>query len=316
MKKINEILGIKYPLIQGGMANIATGEFAAAVSNAGGLGLIATGGVDGEQLRRQIRKCKELTKEKFGVNLMLMHPQADEMAEILVEEGVKIVTTGAGNPAKYMKKWKEAGIFVMPVVASVMLARLMAREGADAIIAEGTESGGHVGEMTTMTLVPQIVDAVQIPVIAAGGIADGRQLAAAFALGAAGAQIGTCLLVSRECPIHEEYKKAIIKAKDSDTIVTGRIAGTPVRVLKNRMAREYVKREKQGADRMELEEFTLGSLRKAVYEGDTKEGSLMAGQVAGQLKEIRPIIEILEQLYQDYRRVMEAMSEGREILKP
>ena len=316
MKKINEILGIKYPLIQGGMANIATGEFAAAVSNAGGLGLIATGGVDGEQLRRQIRKCKELTKEKFGVNLMLMHPQADEMAEILVEEGVKIVTTGAGNPAKYMKKWKEAGIFVMPVVASVMLARLMAREGADAIIAEGTESGGHVGELTTMTLVPQIVDAVQIPVIAAGGIADGRQLAAAFALGAAGAQIGTCLLVSRECPIHEEYKKAIIKAKDSDTIVTGRIAGTPVRVLKNRMAREYVKREKQGADRMELEEFTLGSLRKAVYEGDTKEGSLMAGQVAGQLKEIRPIIEILEQLYRDYRRVMEAMSEGREILQP
>lgn len=308
MKKINEILGIKYPLIQGGMANIATGEFAAAVSNAGGLGLIATGGVNAEQLREHIRKCKQLTDKKFGVNLMLMHPQSDEIADILIEEEVKIVTTGAGNPAKYMKKWKEAGIFVMPVVASVALAKLMVREGADAIIAEGTESGGHVGELTTMALVPQVVDAVEVPVIAAGGIANGRQLAAAFALGAAGAQIGTCLLVSEECPIHEEYKKAVIKAKDSDTIVTGRIAGTPVRVLKNQMSREYVKREKQGADKMELEEFTLGSLRRAVYEGDTKQGSLMAGQVAGQLKEIRPIALILEELQEECKKVMEALT--------
>lgn len=308
MKKINEILGIKYPLIQGGMANIATGEFAAAVSNAGGLGLIATGGVNAEQLREHIRKCKQLTDKKFGVNLMLMHPQSDEIADILIEEEVKIVTTGAGNPAKYMKKWKEAGIFVMPVVASVALAKLMVREGADAIIAEGTESGGHVGELTTMALVPQVVDAVEVPVIAAGGIANGRQLAAAFALGAAGAQIGTCLLVSEECPIHEEYKKAVIKAKDSDTIVTGRIAGTPVRVLKNQMSREYVKREKQGADKMELEEFTLGSLRRAVYEGDTKQGSLMAGQVAGQLKEIRPIALILEELQEECKQVMEALT--------
>lgn len=308
MIRINELLGIKYPLIQGGMANIATGEFAAAVSNAGGLGLIATGGVSAEELRRQIRICKEKTKEKFGVNLMLMHPQAEEIADILIEEEVKIVTTGAGNPAKYMKKWKEAGIFIMPVVANVALAKLMEREGADAIIAEGTESGGHVGEMTTMALVPQVVKAVSLPVIAAGGIASGAQLAAAFALGALGAQIGTCLLVSQECPIHEGYKQAVLKAKDSDTIVTGRITGTPVRVLKNQMAREYVKREKQGADKMELEEFTLGSLRKAVYEGDTKRGSLMAGQVAGQLEEIRPLSVILDNLMKEYQEVIKAVS--------
>lgn len=308
MIRINELLGIKYPLIQGGMANIATGEFAAAVSNAGGLGLIATGGVSAEELRRQIRICKEKTKEKFGVNLMLMHPQAEEIADILIEEEVKIVTTGAGNPAKYMKKWKEAGIFIMPVVANVALAKLMEREGADAIIAEGTESGGHVGEMTTMALVPQVVKAVSLPIIAAGGIASGAQLAAAFALGALGAQIGTCLLVSQECPIHEGYKQAVLKAKDSDTIVTGRITGTPVRVLKNQMAREYVKREKQGADKMELEEFTLGSLRKAVYEGDTKRGSLMAGQVAGQLEEIRPLSVILDNLMKEYQEVIKAVS--------
>lgn len=308
MIRINELLGIKYPLIQGGMANIATGEFAAAVSNAGGLGLIATGGVSAEELRRQIHICKEKTKEKFGVNLMLMHPQAEEIADILIEEEVKIVTTGAGNPAKYMKKWKEAGIFIMPVVANVALAKLMEREGADAIIAEGTESGGHVGEMTTMALVPQVVKAVSLPVIAAGGIASGAQLAAAFALGALGAQIGTCLLVSQECPIHEGYKQAVLKAKDSDTIVTGRITGTPVRVLKNQMAREYVKREKQGADKMELEEFTLGSLRKAVYEGDTKRGSLMAGQVAGQLEEIRPLSVILDNLMKEYQEVIKAVS--------
>lgn len=308
MIRINELLGIKYPLIQGGMANIATGEFAAAVSNAGGLGLIATGGVSAEELRRQIRICKEKTKEKFGVNLMLMHPQAEEIADILIEEEVKIVTTGAGNPAKYMKKWKEAGIFIMPVVANVALAKLMEREGADAIIAEGTESGGHVGEMTTMALVPQVVKAVSLPVIAAGGIASGAQLAAAFALGALGAQIGTCLLVSQECPIHEGYKQAVLKAKDSDTIVTGRITGTPVRVLKNQMVREYVKREKQGADKMELEEFTLGSLRKAVYEGDTKRGSLMAGQVAGQLEEIRPLSVILDNLMKEYQEVIKAVS--------
>lgn len=301
--RLNEILGIKYPIIQGGMANIATGEFAAAVSNAGALGLIATGGVDAEGLRKHIRKCKELTDKPFGVNLMLMHPQADELADIIVEEGVKIVTTGAGTPGKYMKKWLENDIIVMPVVASVALAKKMEREGATAIIAEGTESGGHVGDMTTMTLVPQVVDAVNIPVIAAGGIADGRQLAAAYCLGACGVQIGTCLLVSEECPIHENYKQAIIKSKDNGTVVTGRTIGAPVRILKNQMSREYLKKEKEGATLMELEEYTLGSLRRAVFDGDTATGSLMAGQVSGQLKEIKKIAEILEEIMTQYEAV-------------
>ena len=298
--RLEEMLSIKYPFIQGGMANIATGEFAAAVSNAGGLGLIGAGGMNTEMLRDNIRKCKELTDKPFGVNLMLMNPDAEEMASMIVEEGVKIVTTGAGSPAKYMPMWKENNMIVMPVVASALLARKMESLGADAIIAEGTESGGHVGEMTTMALVPQVVDAVNIPVIAAGGIADGRQLAAAFALGAIGVQLGTCLLVSEECPIHSAYKEAVLKAKDNDTIVTGRIAGTPVRILKNSMAREYVKKEKEGVDKMELEKFTLGSLRRAVLEGDTKTGSLMAGQVSGQLKEIKPVKEIFVEMYAEY----------------
>ena len=302
--KLNEILGIKYPFIQGGMANIATGEFAAAVSNAGGLGLIAAGGMTVESLRENIRKCKELTNNPFGVNLMLMHPAADEMAQVVIEEGVKIVTTGAGNPGKYMDDFKKAGIKVLPVVASVALAKRMEKLGADAIIAEGTESGGHVGEMTTMTLVPQVVDAVNIPVVAAGGIADGRQLAAAFALGACGVQVGTCLLASEECPIHPEYKNAILSAKDNTTVVTGRITGTPVRIIKNSMAREYIKQEKNGADKMELEKFTLGSLRRAVFEGDVKTGSLMAGQVAGQIKEIKPIKDIFEDMYAGYERTV------------
>ena len=244
--KLNEMLHIKYPFIQGGMANIATGTFAAAVSNAGGLGLIGAGGMNTQMLREEIRTCKSLTDKPFGVNLMLMNPEVDQMADMIVEEGVKIVTTGAGSPAKYMARWKENGMMVMPVVSSSLIAKKMEQCGADAVIAEGTESGGHVGEMTTMALVPQIVDAVSIPVIAAGGIADGRQLTAAFALGAVGVQLGTCLLVSKECPIHEAYKAALLKAKDNDTIVTGRIAGTPVRILKNQMAREYVKNEKAG----------------------------------------------------------------------
>ncbi|MGN0318075.1 MAG: nitronate monooxygenase [Lachnospira sp.] len=306
--RLNEMLGIKYPFIQGGMANIATGEFAAAVSNAGGLGLIGAGGMNAEMLRENIRKCKELTDKPFGVNLMLMNPAADEMAEIVVEENVKIVTTGAGNPAKYMPSWKEAGIMVIPVVSSTLLAKKMEQCGADAVVAEGTESGGHVGEMTTMALVPQVVDAVSIPVIAAGGIADGRQLAAAFALGAVGVQLGTVLLGSVECPIHEAYKEAVLKAKDNDTIVTGRIAGTPVRIIKNAMAREYVKQEKAGADKMELEKFTLGSLRRAVFEGDVKTGSLMAGQVVGQVNEIRPIAQIFEDMYSGYVSVVKELA--------
>lgn len=297
--RLNEILNTKYPIIQGGMANIANGSFAAAISNAGALGLIATGGLTPAELRSEIRKCQELTANPFGVNLMLMHPQADELAEIIIEENVKYVTTGAGFPTKYMEKWKSAGIVVAPVVSSSLIAKKMEACGADFVIAEGCESGGHVGEMTTMALVPAIVDAVNIPVVAAGGIADGRQLAAAFALGACGVQVGTCLLVAEECPIHENYKQAVLKANDNDTIVTGRIAGTPVRVLKNQMSREYVKKEKAGADKMELEMYTLGSLRKAVFDGNTKEGSLMAGQVCGQLKEVKKAAEILEGMMQE-----------------
>ena len=307
MKKLNEILGTEFPFIQGGMANIATGEFAAACSNAGALGVIATGGMlKADLLREQIRICKSLTDKPFGVNLMLMNPCADEMAKIIIDEGVQVVTTGAGTPGKYIPAWKEAGVKVLPVVAASILAKRLVNAGADAVIAEGTESGGHVGEMTTMALVPQVIDAVDVPVIAAGGIADGRQLAAAFALGACGAQVGTCLLVSKECPIHDNYKQALLKAKDSDTTVTGRSIGGPVRVLKNKMARQYLALEKKGASLEELERHTLGGLRRAVFDGDMENGSVMAGQVAGMLHEIRPVREIFEELYRQSRAVLEA----------
>ena len=309
MKLLNELLGTRYPIIQGGMANIATGEFAAACSNAGALGLIGSGGMNAEELRANIRRCRKRTDKPFGVNIMLMHPEADTFAQIVVEEGVRVVTTGAGNPGKYLPQWKQAGITVIPVVSAALLARHLEKTGADALIAEGTESGGHVGEMTTMALVPQVVDTVNLPVIAAGGIADGRQMAAALALGACGVQVGTCLLVSEECPIHPNYKAALLKARDSDTIVTGRIGGTPVRVLKNRMSREYVRQEKAGADKMELEKFTLGSLRRAVFEGDTNTGSLMAGQVCGMLHEIRPVADILAELDQGARQRIAALQE-------
>lgn len=308
MKLLNEILGTKYPIIQGGMANIATGEFAAACSNAGALGLIGAGGMNPETLRENIRQCRRLTDKPFGVNIMLMHPQADEFAQIVIDEGVKIVTTGAGNPGKYMAAWKAAGITVIPVVAAAVLARHLAPLGIDAVIAEGTESGGHVGEMTTMALVPQVVDAVDLPVIAAGGIADGRGLAAALALGACGVQVGTCLLTSTECPIHENYKDALLKARDSDTIVTGRLGGTPVRVLKNRMSREYVRQEKAGTDKAALEQFTLGSLRKAVFDGDTVNGSLMAGQAAGLLHEVRPVAQILDEMVSGARQCIATLT--------
>lgn len=308
--KINEMLGIEFPFIQGGMANIATAEFAAAVSNAGGLGLIASGGMSPDTFRENIRKCRSLTDKPFGVNIMLMHPAAQEMAQIVADEGVAVVTTGAGNPGKFIPLWKQAGAMVIPVISGVALARRVVAQGADAVIAEGTESGGHVGEMTTMALVPQVVDAVDVPVIAAGGIADGRQLAAAFSLGAAGVQMGTCLLVSEECPIHENYKQAVMHAGDTDTTVTGRSAGVPVRILKNKMAREYLKQEKAGADKETLEQFTLGSLRRAVFEGDTQTGSLMAGQVAGMLHEIRPIRAIFEDMYAQYKSVVRKMEES------
>ena len=294
--KINELLGTEFPIIQGGMANIATGAFAAAVSNAGALGLIGSGGMDADTLRKEIQTAKAATDKPFGVNLMLMNPHIDELAKVVVEEGVKVVTTGAGNPGKYVPAWKEAGIKVFPVVAAPILAKRLERYHVDGFIAEGTESGGHVGEMTTMALVPQVVDAVKAPVIAAGGIADGRQMAAAFALGACGVQVGTCLLVSEECPIHENYKKALLKAGANDTVVTGRTTGAPVRVLKNKMARQYLEMEKENMPLAEREKLTLGSLRRAVFDGDLDTGSFMSGQVAGMLHEIRPLRQIFEEL--------------------
>lgn len=296
MDFFRDVVGVKYPVIQGGMANIATGAFAAACSNAGALGMIASGGMDAEGLEKEIHICKKMTDKPFGVNLMLMNRHMPELAELVVREGVKVLTTGAGSPAAYMDMWKGAGITVIPVSSSVLLAARLVKAGADAIIAEGTEAGGHVGEMTTMTLVPQMSDALDVPVIAAGGIADKRQVNAAFALGAVGVQVGTCLLVSEECPIHDNYKQQILKARDNSTTVTGRISGTPVRLIKNRMAREYLEMEAKGADKEELERYTLGSLKKAVREGDVTYGSLMAGQVCGQLKEIRPVEEIIREL--------------------
>ena len=310
MKKINEILGMKYPIIQGAMANIATGEFAAACSNAGAFGIVAVGGLPPEKFEEEIIKCKKLTDKPFGVNIMLMHPQADDIADIIARNPVAAVTTGAGNPGKYISMWKEKGIFVMPVVASVLLAERMVNAGADAVIAEGTESGGHVGEMTTMALVPQMVDRLDVPVIAAGGIADGRGMAADYALGACGVQVGTCLLASYECPIHENYKQAVVKAGDNATVVTGRSAHAPVRVLKNKMARKYLQMELKGSDRDELEKLTLGSLRKAVFDGDADNGSLMSGQICGLVKEIRPLAEIFEEMTEGCNKVIDDL-QGR-----
>ena len=299
--------GMRYPLIQGGMANVATAQLASAVSNAGGLGLVGAGGMTTDMLRDNIRKCREMTPNVFGVNLMLMHPMIDEMAKAVVEEGVKFVTTGAGNPAKYMEAWKAAGITIVPVVPSAALAKRMERFGADAVIVEGCEAGGHIGELTTMALVPQVVDAVGIPVVAAGGIASGRQVLAAFALGASGVQVGTCLLVAEECPVHENYKRAVVGATDTATTVTGRINGVPVRIIKNKMAMNYIKREKEGATKEELEHFTLGSLRRAVFEGDVDSGSLMAGQVAGMCKQIRPCAEIIRSLFAEYEQAYDRL---------
>lgn len=298
--KLNQILGTEFPIMQGGMAQVATGAFAAAVSNAGALGIIGTGAMDGEMMRKEIETAKSLTDKPFGVNLMMMNPDVEEMAQIIAEEKPSVVTTGAGNPGKYVKMWKEQGIKVIPVVSSVALAKRLEREGVDAIIAEGTESGGHIGELTTMVLLPQVADAVSVPVIGAGGIASGRQMKAAEILGAVGVQIGTVLLGSEECPIHANYKNALIKAKDRATVVTGRSVGVPVRVLKNGMTRDYLELEQSGAEKMELEKFTLGALRRAVHEGDVDRGSLMAGQDASYIKEIRPLRVILEEMMKEY----------------
>ena len=294
--EVTRLLGIEYPIIQGGMAWVADYHLAAAVSNAGGLGLIGAASAPADWVRDQVRKAKELTDKPFGVNIMLMSPYADEVAKVIVEEGVKVVTTGAGNPEKYMKMWKEAGVKVIPVVASVALAKRMERCGADALVAEGCEAGGHIGESTTMVLVPQIVDAVSIPVIAAGGIADGRGIAAAFMLGAKGVQMGTHFVVTDESQVHENYKERIIKAKDIDSRVTGRTTGHPVRALRNDMTRKYLELENVGAEFEELEKLTLGGLRKAVVEGDVKNGSVMAGQIAGMVKERMSCKDLIQKL--------------------
>ncbi|HJC47967.1 MAG TPA: enoyl-[acyl-carrier-protein] reductase FabK [Candidatus Lachnoclostridium pullistercoris] len=294
--RITELLGIEHPIIQGGMAWVAEYHLASAVSEAGGLGLIGGANAPGEVVRDYIRKTKERTSKPFGVNVMLMSPHADDVAKVVVEEGVKVVTTGAGNPGKYMDMWKSAGIKVIPVVASVALAKMMERAGADAVVAEGTESGGHIGEATTMTLVPQVVDAVNIPVIAAGGIADGRGIAAAFMLGAEAVQIGTRFVVAKESIVHENYKQRIIKAKDIDSTVTGRSHGHPVRCLRNQMTREYNKLESEGKSFEELEYLTLGTLRKAVQEGDVTHGTVMAGQIAGMINKEQTCKEMIDEM--------------------
>ena len=294
--EVTELLGIEYPIIQGGMAWVAEYHLAAGVSNAGGLGLIGAASAPAEWVREQIREAKKLTDKPFGVNIMLISPYAEDVAKVVAEEGVKVVTTGAGNPEKYMEMWKAAGIKVIPVVASVALAKRMERYGADAVVAEGTESGGHIGEATTMTLVPQVVDAVSIPVIAAGGIGDGRGIAAAFMLGAEAVQMGTRFLVAKECTVHQNYKDRVLKAKDIDSTVTGRTHGHPVRCLRNQMTREYVKLENEGKSFEELEYLTLGTLRKAVQEGDVTNGTVMAGQIAGMVSKEQTCKEMIDEM--------------------
>lgn len=302
--EITKLLGIQYPVIQGGMAWVAEHNLAAAVSNAGGLGIIGAASAPPEIVRQEIRKCKELTDKPFGVNVMLLNPNAEEVAKIVVEEGVRVVTTGAGNPSKYMELWRNAGVMVIPVVASVAMAKLMERAGADAVVAEGMESGGHIGSATTMTLVPQVADAVQIPVIAAGGIGDGRGLAAALLLGAAAVQMGTRFVVASESIVHDNYKQKIIKAKDIDSEITGASTGHPIRSLRNKMTREYLKLEQSGADFMELEKLTLGSLRKAVMDGDVEYGTVMAGQIAGMVSKVQPCKDMIEEIVQEADRLL------------
>lgn len=302
--EITDLLKIKYPIIQGGMAWVAEYHLAAAVSEAGGLGLIGAANAPAEWVREQIREVRRRTDKPFGVNIMLMSPSADEVAKIIVEEQVPVVTTGAGNPEKYMTMWKEAGTKVIPVVASVAMAKRMERCGADAVVAEGTEAGGHIGENTTMVLIPQIVDAVSIPVIAAGGIADGRGIAASLMLGAKAVQIGTHFVVTKESQVHDNYKKAILKAKDIDSKVTGRTTGHPVRALRNQMTKDYLKLENEGASPEELEMLTLGGLRKAVVDGDVVHGSVMAGQIAGLVKEELTCQELIQKLVKETDTLM------------
>lgn len=301
---ITRLLGIQYPIFQGGMAWVAEHSLASAVSNAGGLGIIAAANAPYEYVKEEIRKTKELTDRPFGVNIMLLSPYAEDIARLVVEEKVPVVTTGAGNPGPYMKQWKEAGIKVIPVVASVALAKMLQRAGADAVIAEGCESGGHIGEATTMVLVPQVVDAVEIPVIAAGGIGDGRGFAAARMLGAEGVQMGTRFLTARECVIHPNYKERVLKAKDIDTVVTGRSTGHPIRCIRNKMTREYLAGEKAGLGFEELETLTIGGLRKAVQEGNVDQGSLMAGQIAGMVNKEQTCQEMIEEIMAEAEKLL------------
>lgn len=302
--RLTELLGIQYPIIQGGMAWVAEYHLAAAVSNAGGIGLIGAASAPPEVVREQVRKCKELTDKPFGVNVMLLNPNAEEVAKIVVEEGVQVVTTGAGNPGKFMALWKEAGVKVIPVVASVAMAKMMERAGADAVVAEGMESGGHIGSITTMALVPQVVDAVSIPVVAAGGIGDGRGLAAAMMLGAEGVQMGTRFVAAKESIVHPNYKERLIKASDIDSEVTGMSTGHPVRSLRNKMTKEYLRLEKEGADFMELEKLTLGSLRNAVIDGDVVNGTVMAGQIAGMVKQEQSCSEMIQEIMEQAKRLL------------
>ncbi len=308
MKNIlTEMLGIKYPIFQGGMAWGSDSNLAAAVSNAGGLGIIAGGSAPGEHIRNEIKKAKKLTDKPFGVNIMLMSPNADELSDIVIEEDVKVVTTGAGSPGKYIEKWKNAGIKIFPVIPSVALALRMEKLGVDGVIAEGTESGGHIGELTTMALLPQVTKALKIPVLGAGGIGDGRGVAAAFSLGASGVQCGTCFLPSFECTVSQNYKDLVLKAGDTSTQVTGRSHGHPIRALKNKMMKEYAKLEKEGAEFEKLEELTLGSLKKAVIDGNVNEGSFMAGQIAGLINESKSCKDIIENMFKEAEEVINSL---------
>ncbi len=304
-KKFKDLIGIEYPIIQGGMAWISDAELAAAVSNAGGLGIIAAGNAPGDWVKKEIRKAKTLTDKPFGVNVMLLSPFVEEVAEVVWEEKVKVIVTGAGNPGKYIKRWRENDVTIIPVVPSVGLARRMESTGVDALIAEGTEAGGHIGELTTMCLLPQVVDAVNIPVVAAGGIADGRGIAAAFMMGASGVQVGTRFLVARECNVHENYKKKILEAKDIDTLVTGRSTGHPVRVLKNKLARMYKKMDKEVVPAEKYEELGRGALHKAACLGDVSMGSIMSGQIAGLVKCEQTALEIIEEMFGEFKNLLD-----------
>lgn len=302
---ITQLLGIKYPVFQGAMAQIARFELASAVSNAGGLGILASGGMSPEELREQIKKCKEQTTKPFAVNLMLMMPNINEIIDVVIEEGVKIVTTGAGTPRKFMPRLTEAGVKVIPVIPSVKAAKKMEELGCAAVVVEGMEAGGHVGTSTTMALLPQVTKAVNIPVIAAGGIADGRGVAAAFCLGASGVQMGTVFLATHECPISIEYKNLIVEADDTSTTLTGMKFGAPVRGIKNELTKRYHELEAQSSTLMELEELTLGSLRKAVYDGDVENGSVMSGQIAGLVDEIRSVEQVIVDVLEEAKTTLE-----------